>query len=317
MARFASIDIGSNTFRLLIAEVDKSATLKKIHSENRITRIGEGYGDKKVICPAAIARAVSALISFRDRIEKEAAKKEIDALIVIGTSAVREAKNRKRFLETVKQQCGFEIKVLSGEKEARCILLGVSLLYKDRSEPSLVIDIGGGSSEFIGTNGVDPPFFLSTSLGVVALTERHLQSDPPSLNEIKALTASIDSKLAKIGQNFPRDCRFVGCGGTATSLAAIDQRMLRYDSDKINHHRLSYSTVERILRDLTEKPLRALRKIPGIEPGREDLIVAGGLILKSVMKRFGYSCIYISDYGLREGALIDLYQKQSADYQRV
>ncbi len=304
MATFASIDIGTNTISLLIAEINEAGDFNNIQSENRITRLGAGFAQNNTLSGPAIERALATLIAMRALLEKE----KIDRFVVTGTSAVRKAKNRKDFLESVKQKTGFEITVISGEEEARCTLLGISLLFQDRNKTTVVIDIGGGSTELIADDWAGPPFLSSTPLGAVTLSEGYLLSDPPTAREMKSLENVIAAELAKIEHPMPSACRFVGTAGTLTTLAAIDQKMTRYDPDRINGYRLSYSGIEGIVNELARLPIQKRQSVPGLEKGREDLIVSGGLILLSVMKRFGYHQVLVSDYGLREGLLIDLYQ---------
>ncbi|HEY5599569.1 MAG TPA: hypothetical protein VIK48_02660, partial [Candidatus Manganitrophaceae bacterium] len=186
MAVLAAIDMGTNTFRLLVAEMRDGASMKPLYSENRIVRLGEGFGEKKEILPAAAERAVAALSHFQGTLQKY----RIDDLAVVGTSAIREAANRADFLREVKRRTGFDVQVLSGEEEALYVFLGVNLVMKNETDAMLVIDIGGGSAEFIGAEGDTPTFLLSAELGVVHLTEKYLHSDPPAAGELKALRSA-------------------------------------------------------------------------------------------------------------------------------
>jgi exopolyphosphatase/guanosine-5'-triphosphate,3'-diphosphate pyrophosphatase len=306
MAVLAGIDIGTNTFRLLIAEIDNAQSLREICSAKEITRLGEGFSAEKAFLPSAVERAVAALRQFKEILQKH----PVDDLIVVGTSAVREAQNREAFLKEVKQQTGFDVQVISGEEEALCTFLGVNLVIQNQTEPMLVIDIGGGSTEFIGAEGDAPNFLLSTELGVVHLTEKYLKSDPPTPEELKNLRLAIDKIIKPIGYHFPPKGLFVGTAGSITTLAAIDQKMTVYDPGKINRYPLSRAAIERIFKELSAMPLEQRKKTLGLEKGREDIILSGSLILLAVMELFGYDPVYVSDYGLREGVLIHLYQKK-------
>lgn len=305
MAVLASIDMGTNTFRLLVAEVDRSL-FKEICSVKQITRLGEDFSGDKRLKPAAIERAVAALSHFRSVLNEHC----VDDLAVVGTSAIREAKNQKEFIEEVKRRTGFELEVISGEEEALCTFLGANFIIKNQSDPMLVMDIGGGSTEFIGAEGETPTFVMSTEMGVVHLTEKYLRSDPPTPEELRQLRSAIAQVIRPIVYDFPSQCRFVGTAGSVTSLAAIDQRLAEYDPDKINGYPLSRAAVERIFKELASMTLEQRRRVPGLEKGREDIILSGTLILLTVMELLGYDPVYVSDYGMREGILLDRYQKK-------
>lgn len=305
MAVMASIDMGTNTFRLLVAEVEKGS-FKEIGSVKRIVRLGEGFSREKRFRPEAVERAISALLDFRDQLKSDMP----DDVAVVGTSAIREAGNQKEFLDEVKRRTGFEVEVISGRDEALYTFLGVNFIMKNQADPMMVIDIGGGSTEFIGAEGESPTFLMSTEMGVVHLTEKYLLSDPPTSDELRKLQAAIDQVVKHVGYHFPPKCRFVGTAGTVTTLAAIEQRMVRYEPQKINRCAISRNSVERIFKELSAMTLEARRAVPGLERGREDLIVSGALILLRVMDLFGYDPVYVSDYGLREGLLLHRYQEK-------
>ncbi len=306
MAILASIDMGTNTFRLLVAEVEGASFFKEICSVKETTRLGEGFSQDKILKPAAVERAMSALSHFRDALREH----PVDDLIVVGTSAIREAKNQKEFIEEIKRKTGFNVEVISGEQEALCTFLGANFIIKNQNDPMLVMDIGGGSTEFIGAEGETPTFLMSTEMGVVHLTEKYLRSDPPASEELKQLRSAIAQIIKPIVYDFPPKCRFVGTAGSVTTLAAIDQRLTVYDPEKINGYPLSRAAVERIFKEVTSMTLEQRRRVPGLEKGREDILVSGALILLTVMDLFGYDPIYVSDYGMREGLLLDRYQKK-------
>src|SRR5579884_1424972 len=309
MAVLAGIDIGTNTFRLLVAEMNDARALREIGSAKEITRLGEGFSIQKAFLPEAVERSIATLKRFKEILQKY----RIDDLIVVGTSAVREAQNREDFLKEVKRQTGFDVQVISGEEEALCTFLGVNMVMQNQTEPMLVMDIGGGSTEFIGAEGDSPNILLSTELGVVHLTEKYLKSDPPTAEELKSLRLAIDKVIKPIGYHFPPKGILVGTAGSITTLAAIDQKMTSYDPQKVNRYPLSRAAIERIFRELSGMPLEQRRKTLGLEKGREDIILTGAMILLAVMELFGYDPIYVSDYGLREGVLIHLYQKKYGD----
>ncbi len=309
MARFASIDMGTNTLRLLIAEVNTISTFRTIYSENRITRLGEGFSSQQRISPAATKRTLLALKHFQNIIKKE----KVDEVFVVATRAVRSAENRDEFISIVRHKTDLSVTVLTGEEEARYTSIGVRLIFEDHKERDalmVLIDIGGGSTELVVTQGETPTVLLSLDLGAVTLTERFLFSDPPTLTEMRTLQDEVDGKLALIAPQFPKKCLFVGTAGTVTSLAAIELGMTQYNPDKINHYALKRGTIKDRLTQISRKPVSKWKDLPGLEKGREDILIAGTLMLLCIMDGFGYDEILVSDYGLREGLIMDQFKNK-------
>jgi len=305
MPQIAGIDLGTNTFRLLVADLDDDGSLHPVHSENRITRLGEGFSKERRITKAAQERAITALDHFKTLLEQY----PVEDMIVVATSAVRDAINQDDFCKAILAKTGFEVQVITGEEEAYCSFLGIQLALQNHSEPMVVIDIGGGSTEFITAENGAPIGLLSLKLGVVHLAESYIRSDPPSEDEIQSLKSAIDAIIKPIAYPLPEHFVLVGTAGTVTTLAAMDQEMTVYDPKKINGYRLSLNTVNRIFKYLSSLTLKERREWAGLEKGREDLIVPGMLIVKSVMEQFACNVMIVSDYGLREGVLIHHAQK--------
>jgi exopolyphosphatase/guanosine-5'-triphosphate,3'-diphosphate pyrophosphatase len=296
----AVIDLGTNTFRLLIAEI-RRGRIQTIYSENRITRLGEGFSGK-IICPAAIERAIAALSSFQRTLTQHF----VAHLSVVGTSAIRDAVNQKSFLLSVRELVGFDVEVLSGEEEARLTFLGANQILQNREGPMLMVDIGGGSTELIVAEGEVPHFMTSLPLGVVHLTEKYLRHDPPLLEECHAMQSEIARIISDAVPSFPSGKGlFAGTAGTLTTLAAIAQKMARYDVERINRYILLKEMIEEILKMILKTPIKDRLKIIGLEPGREEIIVAGTFILLAIMEVCHYDLVTVSDYGLREGVLVD------------
>jgi len=309
MTVMAGIDIGSNTLRLLIAKLDSPNGLIELDSDLRITRLGEGLHREGVLSSSAMARTVSVLKEFKEKISGY----EVDDLIVIGTSAAREAKNREEFLGRVKEETGFAVELISGIEEARRTFLGVLVGVGPIRPRMVVMDIGGGSTEFIIGEHGKPSQIMTTDLGVVTLTERYLTTDPVSAQDFDALQAAIENRLKPIRGSLVAEKPFclVGTAGTITTLAAMDQRLDRYDPCRVNRYPLKKSAVARMLREFLSKTSQERSRMPSLEKGRENIIVAGTAILMMTMDRLECNELLVSDYGLREGILLDRYLKKN------
>lgn len=317
-SKHASIDIGTNTLRLLIAEIDNK-NLQPVYLKRIITRLGGDYKEDIGISATAQERTIRALEFFSEKI-REYGVKEATA---VATSVVRRAKNKKEFLENVLKRTGIDVKIISGDEEARLSLLGVLSVIKTAAPPPLspstrgtgggaakclVVDIGGGSTEFIATNGGKMMGAWSMEMGVVHLTENYLKTDPPSKEELNAMENEIKAVIAKLKDLVNRllpPAVFVGTAGTITTLAAIDQGLEKYDPEKINNYILSYGTIKKIYQHLASLPLKQREKILSLEKGREDIIIPGAAIALKAMEAFGFDKITVSDAGLLEGILLD------------
>jgi exopolyphosphatase/guanosine-5'-triphosphate,3'-diphosphate pyrophosphatase len=237
---------------------------------------------------------------------------------VIGTSALRNASNATSFIEEVYTRTGLDIRVISGEEEARLTLIGVSRtlrgstgLKSDALESAMVIDIGGGSTEIIMTHPLRATTMASLALGAVYLTDRYIENDPPKPAEIALLRCAVRDNLEQCdGMMIAGPAKtLVGTAGTITTLAAMDLRLAIYDPGKINGHILARETVNAIVQQLSVSTLKERRTLPGLETGREDIILAGAVVTQEVMERFGLLTMLVSDWGLREGIVLDLYER--------
>jgi exopolyphosphatase/guanosine-5'-triphosphate,3'-diphosphate pyrophosphatase len=309
----AGIDIGTNTFRLLIAEISPTSC-REIGSDRRVTRLGQDLDRTGVLSRDAQERSINALADFSARIKQHAVY-HIDA---VGTSALRKASNSSDFISEVKKRTGFDIRIIRGEEEARLTLLGVlramgktSACKNGPSLPMFVIDIGGGSTEIILTHPDGKPVGVSLPLGAVYLTERFLHHDPPSEDELERLRQSIREELERHSGLLRPDpsCVFAGTAGTITTLAAMDQKLAVYDPERINGTALTRSVVDGMVRLLEKRTLKERRDIPGLECGREDIILAGAVVTQEIMERYGFTSLLVSDWGLREGIVLALYDK--------
>ena len=311
MSILAGIDIGTNTVRLLIADVKDKYNFREIRSERRITRLGEGLIENSRLMPSAEDRTIFVLKEFGEILKGY----PVEALTAVATSAVREAENGKEFVDKIKVETDFDIEIISGEEEARRTFIGVLSGLNNRNGSLLIMDIGGGSTEFIVSKNAEVLDSISTGLGVVKLTERFVKSDPVTEAEIENLNKIIKDELKNLKNKFNslNNTTFVGTAGTITTLAAIDQNLTLYNPLRINNYILKKKSVDRIFDNLKFMTIEERLNIPALEKGREDLIIAGTVIVQSVMEIFGFNEMVVCDYGLREGIIIDLYNKCRAD----
>lgn len=308
----AGLDLGTNTFRLLVARMASDRRWEELYSDQRITRLGEGLGTNGRLQPEPIRRAINTLKEYHDIITKYSVEK----IVAVATSAVREAANGAEFVKAVQDETSIEVEVISPEEEARRTLLGVLSGFERPPKSFLVVDIGGGSTEFMWGNLQRLMGFLSTDLGVVRLTERFLSDPRPTRQQMDSLTEYIVGWLDQVKRRIQDPsrsaflpARFVGTAGTVTTLAAIDLGLKVYDPQRIHLHRLEMKTVERILEELMARTPQERLSIPGMQKGREDLILPGALILLLTMRTLKLSEVTVSEYGLREGILVDYYKK--------
>lgn len=308
MAVCAAIDIGTNTLRLLIAEAVGSDEFAVLHEEQHITRLGEGLMPSRLLQDKPRERSLAVLRRFAEAIRSFRA----DPVAAVATSAVREARNRREWIAEIEQESGLALRVIDGEEEARLTLLGVRHGLRLGSQRVLVIDVGGGSTEFVLAGGEAIEASVSTGLGVVKLTERYLFSDPPTSGELQGLGRALEERIGRLRSELPalEGTQLIGTAGTPTTLAAIDLNLVTYDREKVQGHRLSLARVRELLNRLARLPLRERQRIPGLEPGRTDIIVAGAAVVSVSMEQLGYGEMRVSDSGLREGILLDLLRRR-------
>ena len=281
--------------------------MKDLIRQRRITRLGAGLSRSGEISSEAQERTFQALLSFRRLIQEH----KVQKVIVAATSAVREARNGKEFLLQAEQAIGLTIEVLSGEEEARRTLLGVLHSFRPLPDSSLVLDIGGGSTEFIHAKRRIPCFLLSTPLGVVHLAEKYLHTDPIVPEEMEALKEEVEREVWRVKNLLPNGIphKLICTAGTATTLAVLDLKVEVFDPVAIHLFTLRKETVQGLLEKLISMTLEERRHIPFLERGREDLIVPGSVILLQVMKILGFDHFTVSESGLKEGLLLHLLEQ--------
>jgi len=302
--RLAGVDIGTLTCRLLIADLLPGGRLKEIRSERRILRLGEGVDQTKRLSVAAMDRVVQCFKEWRRIVDVSL----VDAVAVVATSAVRDAANREEFLDRVKREACFEVELISGEEEARRTMLGIRSGLPHGVTDLLALDIGGGSTEFILDRPGQKPVVRSIDVGVVRLCERLLHHDPPTEAEVHQAREWVarETKVAVADMSNYHTATFVGTAGTITSLAAMAQKLLTYEPARIHNYKLHLSTIQELEQTLLSRKKTDRVGLPGLEKGREEVIAAGAIIIRTIMETLGMSAVLVSDLGLREGVLIDL-----------
>jgi exopolyphosphatase / guanosine-5'-triphosphate,3'-diphosphate pyrophosphatase len=307
LVRGAVLDVGSNSTRLLIADVDATAaSVREVLRRSEVTRLGDGVDATGSLSDRATRRVMDTLTEYRKLIDEHRAT----ANIALFTSAVREAANGSAFAARVHAELGFDTRVLTGDEEAWLTFRGATAdMVEDARPPhsnSVVIDIGGGSTEFVVGAGRKPSFHTSLPVGVVRMSERHIRSDPPAPQELQALTA--DTR-AIFGRGLPQDERDaarqgIAVAGTATSAAAIDQRLEPYDPSRVHGYRLALETVEELLARLAAMNEHERRRVPGLDPDRAPTIVAGLAILAEALRAFALSEVTVSEHDILFGGAL-------------
>ena len=308
--RVAVVDIGTNSTRLLVAEVADGRLVHELERQTEVTRLGEGVDRNGRLSDAAMQRVFDTCALYRERIDALGAERVVAVL----TSAVRDAANGEEFRAELRRRFGFDAQIISGEVEARLTYRGATS-WRAPDEPLLVLDIGGGSTELVVGQGDEVEFHVSTQIGSVRFTERYLQQDPPPE---AAVAACRDAVRAGLEEAVPVDMRDgpadgIAVAGTPTSFAAIELRLEPYDRDRVHGHRLTREACERILRELAALPLSERRQVPGLHPDRAPTIVAGGLILVETMELFGLDSMEVSERDILEGAALEAAAERPAD----
>jgi exopolyphosphatase/guanosine-5'-triphosphate,3'-diphosphate pyrophosphatase len=301
----AVVDIGTNSTRLLLADVRDGRVEDVLERETEITRLGAGVDADGRLSDEAMQRVYSVLEKYGKLIERHGADKAVAVL----TSAVRDAANGQEFAAAVRDRWGLEPHVLSGDEEARLTYMGATS-ERDPSdrEPVLVIDIGGGSTEFVIGTGGEMEFHVSNQAGVVRQTERHLHTDPPTAEECEALARDVRSILADgVPSKWRRAVSHaIAVAGTATSMASIAQELEPYDADKVEGYVLSDGRCREIRDRLAGLTLQERREVRGLHPDRAPTIVAGTIILLETLALFGLHEFEVSEHDILRGAALGL-----------
>lgn len=299
----ASIDIGTNTVLLLVAEIQKGR-IEVLEEKQRIPRLGKGVDKLKNLDPNSMERVLTNLKEYRYYLQ-EHYPDALERTIVTATSAVRDASNKDEFLDLVEKMTSWKIQLLSGPKEAETTYRGALSVLEDRKEKfNLILDIGGGSSELAFGKGYELKNAVSMDMGSVRFTERFFKSDPPDSEQIDKARSEIRKLLNE--QRLPEEeFDLVGVAGTITSIAGIDVRLDNYDTEKLNQYRLKKDRVENFIEQFANMNSEEIeREYSEFLKGRGEVILAGILILKEVMEWAGKDTIITSTGGIRHGILL-------------
>ena len=318
--RVAAIDIGTNSTRLLVADVSATGTVRELVRQSRVTRLGEGVDASGKLAPQAIARTVAVLADYGELIARHGALAKCAVL----TSAVRDARNGPEFAAQVRSRFGLDTRTLSGDEEARLTFLGAmsarARAPEDARAPAAtaqpsaerpevaVIDIGGGSTEIVIGSESLPTFHTSLQLGVVRMSERHIGHDPPLAAELDALRQDVRTVLREglPAAELAAVRAAIAVAGTATSAAAIDQELDPYDPARVEGYHIARRRIEAIGARLAAMEEGARRQVPGLHPDRAPTIIAGMLILAECVDAFGLDEVEVSEHDILYGAALTL-----------
>ncbi len=306
--RVAAIDCGTNSVRLLIAEVSAdTGLLIDIAREMRIVRLGEGVDATGQLSAAALKRAFGAVDEYAHLIEQA----HVDALRFVATSATRDASNRDEFVSGIRGRLGVEPEVISGSDEAVLSFTGAtsSLEIAGAATPCLVVDIGGGSTEFVmGEPGRPPTASTSVDIGCVRMTERHFATDPPWPAEVSAARDDIEAAIAEVAQLLPlrRAGSMVGLAGSVTTVAALAMGMWEYDATRIHGAVITAADIHRVCEELLYSNREKRSANPVVHPGRVDVIAAGSLVLSAIVAYTGLAEILVSEHDILDGIAASL-----------
>lgn len=304
--RAAVVDIGTNSTRLLVADVEPdSGAIAELHRESRVTRLGDRVDEGGTLAETAIERVFATLTDYRATIDRFGC----EANLAVLTSAVRDASNGAEFTERVRSEFGLDARVLSGDEEAQLTFLGAMNEHnRSPTETTVVVDIGGGSTEFIVGANHTASFHVSVQAGVLRMSERHIHTDPPAPHELQALAAETRSVFLNglPSEQRNRVTRGIAVAGTATSAAAIDQQLDPYDPERVHGYPLMLATVELLIARLADMTEAQRREVVGLHPDRAPTIVAGMILLEEAMRAFDLDQVEVSEHDILRGGILRL-----------
>lgn len=300
----ASIDIGTNTALLLVANINKG-TVDILEEQQRVPRLGRGVDEAKYLSRESMDRVIDAIKEYQDIVDEK--YPDIDSFRAVATSAVRDARNRQDFLGYVEDETGVNIRVLSGFEEAQYTFIGAQMVLDQQlnSHQKVVIDIGGGSTE-VATGGESLRDRYSYDMGCVRFTERFLKGDPPSVTQISACRKAAHKMLESYEFNFVNDSILIGVSGTVSSLAYVDKGCDKFISEELNGYQIPLNTLKDYISLFKNWSVDKLRdSYPVVMEGRADIFLAGLLILEAFMLAYDFDEVITSTGGIRHGVLVD------------
>jgi exopolyphosphatase/guanosine-5'-triphosphate,3'-diphosphate pyrophosphatase len=301
LEKIASIDVGSNTLRFLIAEKTKEG-FRPVFRDREIVRLGRNFYPHRLLSPQAMEAAIKVLSRFKIRAEKARAAQ----IIAVGTGVLREAENISFFLERVEGETGVSVRILKGPEEARIMAKGVLSVFPSIYGKSVIFDVGGGSTEFVVVKDGQIDRRTSLPLGVVELNERFLRSNPPKMNEVDSLKVHCQNILKKNLAKNDRITYIVGTAGTVTTLATMAKKLSDYDPDQINGTVLTKEYLLELSKKILALSFKKRAELTGLEPGRADIIGSGILLVLEIMDYFSQGSLLVSDAGLLEGLILEI-----------
>ena len=298
--RVAVVDIGTNSTRLLIGDVE-GTSVTEVERRTTVTNMGRGVDHSGLLCTDAVDDVCTVIADYRSRYQEMGAER----VMAIATSAVRDAVNGQAFIAELRERFDLDARLLTGEEEADLTYLGATAHRPDEGS-TLVFDIGGGSTELIVGSGTRVGFHTSLQAGTIRQSERHLTADPPNSRELEDLADEIRNLIDQAIAADPqaKAGRAIAVAGTPTSLAAIDQGLEPYDPGRVHGYRLGMHRIQRMLSRLSSMPLAERLRVPGLHPGRAPTIVAGTVILVQVMRAFGLQEVEVSELDILHGSAL-------------
>jgi exopolyphosphatase/guanosine-5'-triphosphate,3'-diphosphate pyrophosphatase len=300
-SRLAAIDIGTNSIRCIVVEVDQQGRYMVLDDEKATVRLGENLAASGAISPAAFARAVDAMSRIRKLIDGL----KVSEVEVVATSAVRSASNGGELVSVLSRELGREIRVITGDEEAELVARSVRHNFDMSGKRYMIIDIGGGSVEIMSAVANHVESCVSLELGAVRMTDKFIGSDPVKEAELTKLKRHVRSELkAVFGDNRPSVQTFIGSGGTITTLASMVMSMRKQAYTTSHGYEVLRSEVVHLLAMLVRKDIKSLRSVPGLNPDRADIIIAGLVVIDELMRYFGANMMLVNERGIREGLII-------------
>lgn len=299
VSRIAVIDIGTNSTLMLVADVSNRMPLQPVFDTQEITRLGEGADETGVLRPEAMIRTSATVMEFFKKAQELGSRN----IIIIGTSALRDAQNSQEFQDMVFHQTGVKIKVISGHQEADASFYGALSSGEFQSGSSLIIDCGGGSTEFIYGNPEKIVHKQSMEIGSIRLSERFLRRDPIDQSDFSNLTIFLDRFIHKHVSNQYRPDHTIGIGGTITTLANMAMGLTTFDPSRVHGYELLRTDIWYWLEKMWHLPIAARKRLPGLDPKRADTIVAGATIYATLLNYLDCDKIFVSTRGVRYGVL--------------